>query len=141
VPQGEVRVVDTPDAHRWRGCGRRATYAAKAHHTRDEFKALAQHGGPLDIVLLHDAPAGVRFDGEHGRGGYVSKATRLGELLARVRPSVAFFGHRHVHVDAEIEGVHHIGLNLVGRPGNLVAIDITAVNGHWSVSGEWPQAP
>lgn len=54
----------------------------------------------LDIVLTHDAPAGVQF--------------------------------------AEIAGVPCIGLNKVGRPGNLVAVEIGARGREWSVLGEWP---
>jgi hypothetical protein len=60
---------------------------AKRHYTAGEIEPLATVGG-VDIVLTHDAPAGVRFE-RHRRGaGYVSEAAGLDALLARVRPRV-----------------------------------------------------
>ena len=55
----------------------------------------------VDIMLTHDAPAGVRFE-RHRRGtGYVSEAAGLDTLLAKVQPRVCFFGHHHTRVDAD----------------------------------------
>jgi Icc-related predicted phosphoesterase len=91
----------------------------------------------VDIMLTHDAPAGVRFE-RHRRGaGYVSEAAGLDALLARVRPRVCFFGHHHTRVDAEISGIRCIGLNKVARPGNLVAIAIEPRGHDWSLLGEY----
>jgi predicted phosphodiesterase len=109
---------------------------AKRHYTADEIGRLAEIGG-VDIVLTHDAPAGVRFE-RHRRGaGYVSEAAGLDVLLARVRPRVCFFGHHHTRVDAEISGVRCIGLNRVAMPGNLVAIHIERGKLDWSLQGEF----
>src|SRR5882672_9946051 len=69
-----------------------------------------------------------------------SKRTEgLDVLLAKVQPRVCFFGHHHTRVDAEVEGVRCIGLNKVGRPGNLVAIDMEPGPGTrgWSLLGEF----
>jgi predicted phosphodiesterase len=110
----------------------------KRHYTFDEVERLASCRG-VDIVLTHDAPAGVRFE-RHRRGtGYVSEAAGLDVLVARVRPRVCFFGHHHTRVDAEVEGVRCIGLNKVGMPGNLVAIDMEPGPGTrgWSLLGEF----
>lgn len=61
---------------------------AKRHYTADEVERLAGTGG-VDILLTHDAPAGVRFE-RHRRGtGYVSEAAGLDVLLARVRSAYA----------------------------------------------------
>ena len=93
----------------------------------------------VDIMLTHDAPAGVRFE-RHGRGaGYVSETAGLDVLLAKIQPRVCFFGHHHTRVDAEVEGVRCIGLNKVGMPGNLVAIDMEPGPGTrgWSLLGEF----
>ena len=111
---------------------------AKRHYTLDEIERLARSGG-VDILLTHDAPAGVRFE-RHRRGtGYVSEAAGLDVLLTKVRPRVCFFGHHHNRVDAEVAGVCCIGLNKVAMPGNLVAIDIEPGPGRrdWSVLGEY----
>ena len=90
--------------------------AKKAHYTHDEIAAL---GRDIDILLLHDAPAGVRF-----AAGQTSATEGLRELIARVRPFVCFFGHHHERVDVKLPGVGRcIGLNLIGRPGNLVAFE------------------
>jgi hypothetical protein len=74
----------------------------------------------------------------HRRGiGYVSEAAGLDMLLAKVQPRVCFFGHQHTRVDAEVEGVRCIGLNKVGMPGNLVAIDMEPGTRGWSLLGEF----
>jgi Icc-related predicted phosphoesterase len=112
---------------------------AKRHYTRDEIDALCKHTD-VDILLVHDAPAGVRFE-RHRRGaGWVSEAAGLDQLLERIRPRLCFFGHHHTRLDAEVAGVRCIGLNKVARPGNLVAIDLEPRGREWALLGEWPQA-
>ncbi len=68
-----------------------------------------------------------------------SNASGLDDLVRAVRPRVCFFGHHHIRVDGEIEGVPCVGLNLVGRPGNLVAVEVGQGAGR-TVLGEWPIA-
>jgi predicted phosphohydrolase len=90
----------------------------KAHYSHDEIEALGKCVG-IDILLLHDAPAGVRF-----AAGHTSEAAGLRELIARVRPSACFFGHHHERVDAKTPGADIcMGLNLIGHAGNFVAFD------------------
>ena len=64
--------------------GRRASTlqgCAKRHYTRDEIEVLSE-ASDLDIVLTHDAPAGVRFE-RHRRGeGFVSEAAGPRRLAA-----------------------------------------------------------
>jgi predicted phosphohydrolase len=94
--------------------------AEKAHYTHDEIEALGKRGR-TDILLLHDAPAGVRF-----AAGHTSAAEGLRELIARVRPLACFFGHHHERVDAKVPGAGIcVGLNLIGHAGNLVAFDFS----------------
>ncbi len=111
--------------------------AARRHYTRDEIDRLSAMSD-LDILLTHDAPAGVRFE-KHRHGEPVttySAAAGLDELVACTQPRVCFFGHHHARVDAEIAGVCCIGLNKVARPGNLVAFEIHADGRPWRVLGE-----
>lgn len=109
---------------------------AKRHYSHDEVDRLTRIAG-VDIVLTHDAPAGVQFQ-RHRRGsGYVSSAAGLAEMLGKVRPRVAFFGHHHTRIDAEISGVRCIGLNKGSMPGNLVAIEIEKGKPDWSLLGEY----
>jgi Icc-related predicted phosphoesterase len=114
------------EARQLSGYGRR-------HYTRDEVERAAGRKD-VDVLLLHDAPAGVRFDGRSRH--YVSEAAGLDDVVARLRPRVCFFGHHHVRLDADVHGVRCIGLNKVGRPGHLVAIEVDARDGTWSCLGE-----
>ena len=113
---------------------------ARRHFTHDEVERLAHQAqqGSIDIVLTHDAPAGVRYT-RHRGGEFVSEAAGLADLLARVQPRVCFFGHHHTRVDGEVAGVRCIGLNKVACPGNLFAIDIMQRERSWCALGEWPR--
>jgi len=111
---------------------------AKRHYTRDEIDTLIE-SGRVDVLLVHDAPAGVCFE-RHRRGaGYVSEAAGLDELLRASRPRVCFFGHHHSRFDATVDGIPCIGLNKVRMPGNLVAVDLEERGGGWSILAEWPE--
>lgn len=109
---------------------------AKRHYTRDEIAMLSGRSD-LDIVLTHDAPAGVRFE-RHRREAVVSVAAGLGDLLEKTQPRVCFFGHYHTRVDAEVAGVRCVGLNKGPYPGCLVAIEMRPGERAWQVLGEWP---
>jgi hypothetical protein len=111
---------------------------AKRHYTRNEVERLGS-SGRADVLLLHDAPTGVRFPARGPRPGRVSDAAGLGDLVGQVRPRVCFFGHHHTRIDTEIAGVRCVGLNVVGRPGNLVAVEMPLRGREWSVLGEWPK--
>lgn len=113
---------------------------ARRHYTRDEVERLCGRSD-IDVLLLHDAPAGVELV-KPRRGGrerrYTSEAAGLAEAVSRLRPRVCFFGHHHVRIDADVGGIRCIGLNIVARPGNLVAVDLEARGRGWSILGEWP---
>jgi hypothetical protein len=70
----------------------------------------------------------------------MSNAAGLAEAVERVRPRVCFFGHHHTRLDWNIAGVKCIGLNIVGRPGNLVAVEVVVGGSALQVLGEWPKA-
>ena len=110
---------------------------AKRHYTREDIDSLVA-GGAVDVLLVHDAPAGVRFD-RHRRGpGFISEAAGLDDLVRGVLPRVCFFGHHHARLDSEVAGVPCVGLNKVRMPGNLVAIELDAQARGWRILGEWP---
>jgi predicted phosphodiesterase len=116
---------------------------ARRHFTHDECERLSSQGG-VDVLLLHDAPAGVEFAWRRNDGSvrrrYRSDAEGLAQAVARSRPRVCFFGHHHTRLDAEIAGVRCVGLNKVAMPGNLVAVDIPAAEHGYEILGEWPRA-
>lgn len=111
---------------------------ARRHYTRDEVERVA---GQVDVLLLHDAPAGIEFvkrfpSGDERR--YVSDADGLAGLVRRVRPRLCFFGHHHYRIRTHVDEVPCIGLNAVGRPGNLVSFELTGTDAR--IVGEWPRA-
>ena len=109
----------------------------KRHYTRDEIAALSAHLD-LDIVLTHDAPAGVRFERHRSGEGYRSEAAGLDELLAKTQPRVCFFGHHHTSLDTELDGIRCIGLNKGPYPGCLVAFSMQPGERPWTLLGSWP---
>lgn len=112
---------------------------AKRHYTKGEVEALVQQPG-IDVILTHDAPAGVRFE-RHRRGaGFVSESRGLDEVLTRTRPRVCFFGHHHTRVESDVAGVPCVGLNKVGQPGQLLAFEMHPGEQDWKRLGEWPSS-
>jgi predicted phosphodiesterase len=110
---------------------------AKRHYTRSEIDMLIA-GGRLDVLLLHDAPAGVTFE-THRRGrGWVSDVEGLDDAVRGTRPRICFFGHHHTRLDSSIGGVPCFGLNKVPCPGSLVAVDIVPHSRSVNILGEWP---
>lgn len=67
-----------------------------------------------------------------------SQAAGLGDAVTQTRPKACFFGHHHQRLDTEVSGVRCIGLDAVGRPGNLVAF--TLGDGECAIVAEWPGA-
>ncbi len=111
---------------------------ARRHFTQDEVDHLIEQG-PLDILLLHDAPAGVEFFWKHKDGSvrrrYTSEAEGLRRALTETRPSLCLFGHHHTRLDASVNGIPCLGLNKSPYPGNLVALEIEGRQ--CRVLGEW----
>jgi len=131
------------------GCFAAADYAkqssqlvgrARSHYTHDEVERL-RAGGSLDLVLLHDAPAGVEL-AKHNRAGletgrYVSDADGLADVVLATKPRLCFFGHHHTRAEATIGETRCIGLNLVGRAGYLTAAAFAGSDGSHEILGEW----
>ncbi len=111
---------------------------AKRHYTREDIDTLIE-AGHVDILLTHDAPAGVVFPRHRMGANWASEAAGLDDLVRATRPRVCFFGHHHQRVDGEVDGVPCVGLNIVGRPGNLLAFEVGAA-GTWAPLAEWPRA-
>jgi hypothetical protein len=114
---------------------------ARRHYTREQVERIGGHD-PIDVLLLHDAPSGTRLAKRLPSGAlqpYTSQAAGLGDAVARAQPKACFFGHHHQRVDILVSGVRCIGLNAVGRAGNLVAF--TLEEGACAVVGEWPALP
>ena len=92
----------------------------------------------MKVLLTHDAPAGVVFEGHCRDINWPSNATGLDDLVRGVRPLVCFLGHHHTRLDSEIGGVRCISLYKLQMPGNLVAIEMPERGREWSILGKWP---
>lgn len=113
---------------------------ARRHYTREDVEALCARGR-LDVLLLHDAPAGVeivKYDRRGGLHSYVSEAPGLAQAIESARPRVCFFGHHHTRLDAEVAGVRCLGLNKGHYTGCLLAFEMRAGERDWRLLGEWP---
>lgn len=113
---------------------------ARRHYTREHVERVGRHGH-IDVLLLHDPPSGTRLARRLPSGElqpYVSQAAGLGDAVTQTRPKACFFGHHHQRLDTEVSRVRCIGLNAVGRPGNLVAF--TLGDGEYAIVAEWPGA-
>jgi len=108
----------------------------RRHYTREQIdRLLTNHN--VDVLLTHDAPAGVRFPEHRYRDGWVLEAQGLDELVRRLRPRLMCFGHHHVRFDSEVHGVVCRGLARVGTPRSLVGFDFSA-SGDPVGLGDWP---
>lgn len=89
---------------------------ARRHYTREQVESVATHGR-IDVLLLHDAPAGTKLSKRFPSGAlqpYLSQAAGLGEAVTRTQPKICFFGHHHQRVDTMVSGVRgtQIGVSL-----------------------------
>ena len=99
----------------------------RRHYTRAEIdRLIAQAQPPIDILLLHDAPAGVLADPAQGaptRRKHVSDSLGLDELITAVSPGICLTGHFHVGSDRQIAGVRTLGLSIYPRAGSFVLLE------------------
>lgn len=114
---------------------------APRHFTHDQVEGLIADG-PVDLLMTHDAPAGVEFTWKRKDGSvrrrYQSEADGLAEAVAACNPIRALFGHHHTRLDAMIRGVPCIGLNKSPHPGYLVAFEVRSSDRYFDLLGEWP---
>lgn len=110
----------------------------KRHYTCGEIDALIARG-PVDVLLLHDAPAGVVFARNQHGPEWPRESEGLDDLVRAVRPQVCFFGHHHIRLDADIDGIPCLGINKSPHPGSLVAIEIRDRCHGMQIIGEWPR--
>ena len=112
---------------------------ARRHFTKDQVERVIAKArdGRFDVIMTHDAPTGVLVP-TRGDNKVASKAEGLGELIARTRPRLSLFGHHHVRVDGEVQGIRCIGLNCSPHAGSLVALDLPERSSEWAILGEWP---
>ena len=82
----------------------------------------------VDILLTHEAPRPFRIA---GRGNDAGK-TPINEILAAMRPRLHLFGHHHRFVEADVQGVRSVCLDLVSK--SYLLLDLPSLDYHVSRS-------
>lgn len=102
---------------------------ARRHYTRADLRRLeAAARGGLDVLLLHEPPAGEATELHAPEGFRVRSWTLSGEgqadLVASVRPRVCFTGHLHARIERNVSGVRVVGLHKVPIRGSVLLVDV-----------------
>lgn len=86
-------------------------------HLSDDDVVRATAGGPVDVIVSHDAPAGVHIPGLPSDSFPPSQIAAADEHRARVgavvdatRPALMFHGHYHIRYSAWRGNTHVFGL-------------------------------
>jgi hypothetical protein len=99
----------------------------RRHCTASEIgRLLAQREPRIDILLLHDAPAGLVINQNYsgsGRRQITSHSLGLAELIAEVSPRICLTGHLHLRSERRIAGVRTVGLSMLPYAGSLLLLE------------------
>jgi Icc-related predicted phosphoesterase len=95
----------------------RATELAdrRRHFVREEVEACKRMSD-VDVLLTHEAPRPFRVKGND------AGKTPINEMLAAMKPRLHLFGHHHRFVEAEVQGIRSVCLDLVGTSYLLVEV-------------------
>lgn len=119
--------------------------AARRHYTRDDLERLARAAQGLDVLLLHEPPAGAVTE-LHAPPGlsprtWTLRGEGLAELVARTRPRICFTGHIHARTERRLNGVRTVGLHKVPCRGSAILLDIPPGTGEPVDLAEWGGPP
>jgi Icc-related predicted phosphoesterase len=87
----------------------------RRHFVREEVDVCKQMNG-IDVLLTHEAPRPFRVKGND------AGKTPINEILASMKPRLHLFGHHHRLVEAEVQGVKSVCLDLVSQSYLLVEV-------------------
>ncbi len=87
----------------------------RRHFVREEVDACKRMKA-VDVLLTHEAPRPFRVKGND------AGKTPINEILAAMKPRLHLFGHHHRFVEAEVQGVKSVCLDLVGQSYLLVEV-------------------
>jgi predicted phosphodiesterase len=110
----ELPAADLP--HPRKGSAKATELADRRRHfVREEVEAckLMAH---VDVLLTHEAPRPFRA------GRMDAGKTPINEVLAAMKPRLHLFGHHHRFVEAEVNGVRSVCLDLVSKSYLLVGL-------------------
>ena len=87
----------------------------RRHFVREEVEVCKQMKG-VDLLLTHEAPRPFRVKGND------AGKTPINEILASMKPRLHLFGHHHRFLEAELQGVKSVCLDLVSQSYLLVEV-------------------
>ena len=159
LPSGQVHTVELPDGPlrigAVGGCSGPSDFERtvlhglrRRHFNHVQLKSCisqAAASGGLDLLMLHDAPAGPMTGfpppGRSTRS-FRGQSEELGRPVAQVRPALCLHGHFHARFERRVSGVRAVGLAQVAAPGCAVVFERTAGrNGALLDVAEWRRQP
>lgn len=126
------------------GCYSSRSYAMQSlggrrrrHYCRSEVRTLSR-AGSLDLLLLHDAPAG-KFDDVRPEWprSWTTRTEGLAELVESTRPRLCLHGHLHGRFERVHAGIPITGLTAVPWAGCAVLLEIPPGRERPTVLAEW----
>jgi hypothetical protein len=97
----------------------RPSEAPLKYFTRDGMEALLALNHPIDVLLMHEAPKDVGFE----KGGEDLGQPLLTELIRRLKPRLALFGHHHMTFEGRLGDTRILGLDYPKRSYGLLEYD------------------
>ena len=113
----------------------------RRNYCKDEVRRLSRLG-PLDLLLIHDAPAGRFADirPEWPRD-WTTHAEGLAELIDATRPKLCLHGHLHGRFERDLGGVPISGLVAVPWAGSALAFELAPGWARPRILAEWSRGP
>jgi predicted phosphodiesterase len=112
-------MYETPAAalpHPQKGTAKATELADRRRHfVREEVEACKAFKD-VDVLLTHEAPRPFRVKGND------AGKTPINEILAAMKPRLHLFGHHHRFVEADVQRVRSVCLDLVGSSHLLVDV-------------------
>ena len=162
LPSGQVHTVELPDGPlrigAVGGCygpsdfPREVLHGLRRRHFNEaQLRSCVSRAaavGGLDLLLLHDAPAGPMTGfpppGRSPRS-FRGQSEELGRLVGQVRPALCLHGHFHARFERRVSGVRTVGLAQVAAPGCAIVFERAAGTdgalldvAEWRRPADWP---
>ncbi len=112
----------------------RLTGRRRRHYAKSELDKLADNADAgIDVLLLHDAPAGRLVSMRDSRAKpyqRTSESEGLTDLIACVQPRICFHGHWHFRSERKVADVRTVGLNKIPHPGSMLLLEFSKDDGY-----------
>lgn len=112
----------------------RLTGRRRRHYAESDLDKLADNADAgIDVLLLHDAPAGRMVSMRDTRTKpyqRTSESEGLTDLIACVQPRICFHGHWHFRSERTVANVRTVGLNKIPHPGSMLLVEFSEDDGY-----------